>query len=39
MKFKITYKDIAEKNPCYPPSKYIPEDWSGTLVDILDIKK
>jgi hypothetical protein len=27
--------DIRQFNPCYDPARYAPEDWEGTLVDIL----
>ena len=23
--------------PCYDPSRYLAEDWSGTLLDMLDV--
>ena len=38
MRFNITIQDIQAKDPCYDPIKYLPQDWSGTLLDILDIK-
>lgn len=38
MQFNITIEDIRAKKPCYDPIKYLPENWSGTLLDILDIK-
>jgi len=31
----ISIKDIRDNNPCYDPSKYLAEDWSGSLTDIL----
>ena len=34
---KITIADIHAKNPCYDPTKYLPENWSGTLCDILRV--
>ena len=34
----ITYSDIKSWKPCYDPIKYIPEDWSGTAIDILNLK-
>ena len=34
----LTIEDIRELKPCYDPVKYLPEDWSGTVLDILDIK-
>lgn len=30
-----TIEDIRRHGPCYDPSQYIPEDWTGTVVDIL----
>ena len=33
----FTYKDIVSWDPCYDPIKYIPKDWEGTIVDILDL--
>ena len=35
----ITIEDIRSKRPCYDPSRYLPENWSGTLIDILDIQE
>lgn len=35
---KFTISHIRELNPCYDPSIYLPEDWEGTLVDILRVK-
>jgi hypothetical protein len=32
----FTIRDIRSWNPCYDPVKYLPENWSGTVVDILD---
>ncbi len=34
---KITIDDIRSFEPCYDPEKYIPEDWTGTAVDILRV--
>ena len=31
----INIKDIRSLNPCYDPAKHLPEDWQGTVVDIL----
>lgn len=39
MKFNITLQDIRDKGPCYDPEKYLSENWSGTLLDVLDIKE
>lgn len=30
-----TLFDIRAMNPCYDPSEYVPESWTGTLRDIL----
>jgi len=35
----ITIADIEALNPCYSPTRYLPEDWKGTLTDILDLKE
>lgn len=35
----FTYKHIKSWNPCYDPIKFIPIDWKGTAVDILNIDK
>ena len=32
-------QDIRDLYPCYGPIKYMPEDWSGTLIDILNIEE
>ena len=34
----LTIKDIRDLGPCYDPVKYLPKDWSGDVLDILDIK-
>jgi hypothetical protein len=31
-----TLNDIRALRPCYDPGRYAPEDWYGTLLDILD---
>jgi hypothetical protein len=31
----ITISDIKSWKPCFDPSKYLPENWSGTVLDIL----
>lgn len=31
-----TVEDIRALNPCYDPAQLVPEDWTGTLLDILD---
>ena len=33
----LTINDIRSFRPCYDPSRYLPEDWSGTVVDILRV--
>ena len=30
--------DIRNESPCYDPAKYLPEDWSGTALDILRVE-
>ena len=36
---RFTYKDIESWGPCYSPDKYLPHDWSGTVLDILNNKE
>ena len=31
----FTVSDIRKLGPCYDPIRHVPEDWSGTLLDIL----
>lgn len=33
----LTIDDIRSFHPCYDPSRYLPEDWRGTVVDILRV--
>lgn len=33
----FTIDDIRKLHPCYDPKRYLPNDWKGTLVDILKI--
>jgi hypothetical protein len=35
---QITLKKIRDLNPCYDPAKFLPENWTGTVVDILNVK-
>jgi hypothetical protein len=35
----FTYADIVSWRPCYPPSRYLKEDWSGNALDLLKIKE
>jgi hypothetical protein len=35
----LTIADIRNLRPCYDPIKFLPETWSGTIIDILDIKE
>jgi hypothetical protein len=38
MKLKtFTIDDIRQLEPCYDPAKYLPEDWTGTALDILQV--
>ena len=32
-----TIADIRSLLPCYDPSRYLPEDWQGTALDILKV--
>ncbi len=32
----LTIKDIRALNPCYDPSRYFSEDWTGTIIDLLE---
>lgn len=34
----ITLEDIMEWGPCYNPERHLPEGWSGTVLDVLDLK-
>ena len=34
----FTIQDIRSWSPCYDPSRYLPEDWLGTAVDLLKIE-
>ena len=36
---QLTIKNIRDLNPCYDPAKYLSEDWTGTVVDILEIEE
>jgi hypothetical protein len=31
----LTMQTLRSYNPCYDPSKYLPEDWTGTVLDIV----
>jgi len=31
----FTIADIRSWDPCYDPARYLPEDWEGTVLDIL----
>ena len=33
-----TIQDIREMDPCYDPTKYLPENWIGTALDILNVE-
>ena len=33
----ITINDIRGFGPCYDPSRYLPEDWTGTALDVLGV--
>lgn len=32
-----TIVDIRALHPCYDPTRYLPEDWSGTAADVLRV--
>ena len=36
---QLTYQDILDMNPCvqHLPSKYIPETWTGTIIEVLNL--
>ena len=36
--FTITINDIRCWNPCYDPTRYLPEGWRGTALDILAVE-
>lgn len=33
-----TIEDIRSLRPCYDPTRYLPEGWTGTLLDILAVE-
>jgi hypothetical protein len=33
----FTIDDIRGFGPCYDPSRYLAEDWTGTALDVLDV--
>jgi hypothetical protein len=35
---QITLQEIRDLSPCYDLAKYLPENWTGTVIDILNIK-
>jgi hypothetical protein len=35
----FTIADIRSWRPCYDPNEYLPEDWKGNVLDILDNKE
>lgn len=34
-----TIDDIRALSPCYDPTRYLPEDWTGTALDILRVEE
>jgi hypothetical protein len=32
-----TIEDIRKLGPCYDPTRYLSEDWTGTVIDILEV--
>ena len=35
---KYNLTQLRSISPCYDPSKYLPENWEGTAIDILNVK-
>jgi len=35
----FTINDIRSWEPCHDPASYVPETWTGTAIDMLNIKK
>ena len=35
---QITLQQIRDLGPCYDPTKYLPENWTGTVIDILNVE-
>ncbi len=35
---QITLQQIRDLSPCYDPKKYLPENWAGTVIDILNVE-
>jgi len=36
---QFTLEDLRALEPCYDPDRYLPENWSGNALDILDVKE
>jgi hypothetical protein len=36
---KLTLTEIRAWKPCYDPNKYLPGEWQGTALDILNLKE
>ena len=36
IKFNITLEDLRALNPCYDPATKLGNNWSGTLLDLLN---
>ena len=34
---QFTIEDLRKFSPCYDPTKYLPENWQGTVIDILNV--
>ena len=34
---QFTIEDLRKFSPCYDPTKYLPENWKGTVIDILNV--
>jgi hypothetical protein len=39
MSNELTLADIRALEPCYDPAKYLPEDWRGSVADILRVNE
>jgi len=37
MSLPVTIEDIRSYEPCWDPSKFLPENWSGTTDDIFNL--
>jgi hypothetical protein len=35
---ELNLKIIRDYSPCYDPIKYLPEEWKGNVIDLLEVK-